>query len=212
MKPYFEEGGITIYCGDCREIMPNLSQGMIVVTDQPYGTGWTRGGQSHGVFISRYERPEWDNWSLEWLQFLPHYKRLVAFVPIPRREEFCNALDRPTIVYYRKTNVRPQSVDWEPIVISPAIYRPEIPIKTCYNGDAPLHPCQKPLELMKWLIAYVAADKSDVILDPFMGSGTTLRAAKDMGCKAIGIEIEERYCEVAADRLRQGVLNFAERV
>ena len=73
-------------------------------------------------------------------------------------------------------------------------------------GGAKLHPTQKPIRLMKWCIGL--AGDSDTILDPFMGSGTTLRAAKDLGRKAIGVELEERYCEIAAKRLAQEVLPF----
>lgn len=69
------------------------------------------------------------------------------------------------------------------------------------------HPHQKPVSLLKYLLA--RAVFAQVVLDPFMGSGTTLRAAKDLGRKAIGIEIEERYCEIAAKRMSQSVLNFA---
>ena len=68
------------------------------------------------------------------------------------------------------------------------------------------HPTQKPLPLMQWCVAFT----SGTVLDPFMGSGTTLRAAKDLGRKAIGVEIEERYCEIAAQRLSQQVLDFGE--
>jgi len=69
------------------------------------------------------------------------------------------------------------------------------------------HPTQKPIALMKWSIGQCRFDDIPlIILDPFMGSGTTLRAAKDLGRKAIGIEIEEKYCEIAAKRLSQEVL------
>ena len=70
------------------------------------------------------------------------------------------------------------------------------------------HPSPKPVGLLAMLLDVVTPD-GGMILDPLMGCGTTLRAAKDCGYKAIGIEIEERYCEVAAKRLQQGVLNFA---
>lgn len=70
--------------------------------------------------------------------------------------------------------------------------------------DRAVHPAQKPEEVIRFLLSV----GGETIIDPFMGSGTTLRAAKDLGRKAIGIEIEERYCEIAANRLRQEVLNF----
>lgn len=69
------------------------------------------------------------------------------------------------------------------------------------------HPCPKPLQLWRWLMSKFSKE-GELALDPFMGSGTTLRAAKDVGRRAIGIELEERYCEIAANRLRQEVLNF----
>ena len=78
--------------------------------------------------------------------------------------------------------------------------------ETIYNHDAGnTHPCPKPVRLFHWLINQCSND-TDTILDPFMGSGTTLVAAKQLGRKAIGIEIEEKYVKIAIDRLRQEVL------
>jgi DNA modification methylase len=74
----------------------------------------------------------------------------------------------------------------------------------CPKGMNKGHPCEKPLELMTWCISL--AGDVQTILDPFAGSGTTGRAAKDLGRKAVLIEREERYCEIAARRMAQGVL------
>jgi site-specific DNA-methyltransferase (adenine-specific)/modification methylase len=71
-----------------------------------------------------------------------------------------------------------------------------------------LHPTQKPIALMTWCIRQSRVLPGSLILDPYMGSGPTIRAAKDANCRAIGIEIEERYCEVAARRLEQGVFSW----
>ena len=73
-------------------------------------------------------------------------------------------------------------------------------------GEKVIHPSQKPVELMRWCLGF--APKAQTILDPFMGSGTTLRAAKDLGRKAIGIEINRDYCEIAKRRLAQEVLSL----
>ena len=66
------------------------------------------------------------------------------------------------------------------------------------------HPTQKPIALMEWCLQFIKGEL--LVLDPFMGSGTTLVAAKRIGRRAIGIEIEERYCEIAAKRLAQRAL------
>ena len=68
------------------------------------------------------------------------------------------------------------------------------------------HIAEKPIEVMRWVMQVVPP--GSLVLDPFMGSGTTLRAAADCGMRAIGIEVDERYCEIAAKRMAQGVLDF----
>jgi len=78
------------------------------------------------------------------------------------------------------------------------------PVDWCKNRT---HPCPKPEKFMRWLVSKGSLD-GELILDPFMGSGTTLVAAKQLGRRAIGIEIEEKYCAIAVDRLRQSVLDF----
>jgi len=76
-----------------------------------------------------------------------------------------------------------------------------------YNGDQKNknHPTQKPVELFKYLIQTYSKE-SDTILDPFLGSGTTLVAAKQLNRNAVGIEISEKYCEIARQRLNQNIL------
>ena len=77
---------------------------------------------------------------------------------------------------------------------------------SCQPVDDKEHIAQKPAHVMNWVMQVIPA--GSVVLDPFMGSGSTLRAAKDMGYKSIGIEVDERYCEMAAKRLQQEVLDF----
>lgn len=75
-------------------------------------------------------------------------------------------------------------------------------------NSAKLHPAQKPISLMRWILGELKIPDGWTVIDPYMGSGSTLRAAKDLGLNAIGIELEEQYCEVAAKRSAQEVLQF----
>jgi site-specific DNA-methyltransferase (adenine-specific) len=205
VKPYYEHGGITIFHGDARRLIPLVvAPGSVVLSDQPYGTGWVRGGGKVGEFNAKHEKPDWDVFDLEWMNLIPRPKRIAVFCPIGKAELISSVLPSPVVFHYVKTNVRPGGANREPIVISPP--PPRGPFKFhAYNGDASLHPCQKPLEVMTWLVGAVS-DPGDLIVDPFMGSGTTLLAAKEVGRCAVGIELEERYCEIAAKRLAQEVL------
>jgi site-specific DNA-methyltransferase (adenine-specific) len=203
MKPYYEESGITIYNADWRAVYRFADARLAIVTDQPYGTGWVRGGKSVGVFVAAHEKPEWDVFSLDWIDHF-HADQWIAFCP---NSQAGVMQERATArVTWRKTNPRPNGPDTEPIFMWP-MSLPDGLEWSAYNGDTPHHPCQKPIELMLWLLGFVSPELT--ILDPFMGSGSTLRAAKELGRRAIGIEINKAYCEIAANRLRQEVLAFA---
>ena len=188
MKPYYEHAGITIYHGDCREILPSVGADS-VVADPPY---------------PGYDYP-WDYVPLECVGLsLPGFYFWPANTPFP--------LAYTAVHVWSKCNVLVGGVEpYESIyqiggggfcgVFRHAVINCEM--NAVMNGDEYLpHPTQKPIRLLRKLVARTAG----VVLDPFMGSGTTLRAAKDLGRRAIGIEISERYCEIAAKRLSQEVL------
>ena len=202
--PYYDRGGITIYHGDCREILPLLEPVDLVLTDPPYGIAATwKGGSGHGWGKAREQgvlRNEWDE--------EPPSAELI---------NACIAQGANAVVWGGNYFSLPVSRGW--LVWN----KPErnftlgeaelawttrdnvIRVKDCPRSDVGReHPTQKPIALMRWCVELFP--DAQTILDPFMGSGTTLRAAKDLGRRAIGIEIEERYCEIAARRLSQEVL------
>ena len=205
MKPYYEHAGITIYHGDCREILPSLKAD-VVVTDPPYGTGCApRGGRVAGT-IDRdsAQWPEWDAFDPSWLALWDG--PAAVFCGIRMTHALGAAMGADGLLIYVKSNPNPLGSSFEPCVTRGfrSRGRQHITAYNAFNGQQ--HPTQKPLEVMRFV---VKAAPEGTVLDPFMGSGTTLRAAKDLGRKAIGIEIEERYCEIAAKRLAQEVLPFA---
>ena len=201
ITPYYEHAGIVIYYGDCRDILPQLPKVDAVITDPPYGTGWVLGGGSVGEFNARHIQPSWDYFSTDWIELIKA-ERWAIFCPAKRAREINGAA-----LWYRKTNPRPGGPTREAVVCHPIPYHMDQWEYASYNGDNPHHPCQKPKDVMSWLVDGISRE-SDIVLDPFMGSGTTLVAAKNLGRKAIGIEIEERYCEIAAKRLAQEVFQF----
>lgn len=218
MKPYYNHAGICIYHGRMEEVMPELERVDCVLSDPPFGISfdratWEDDPQKY-IALMRYVVAASENicqgvkafWQALpnctiWHQYFPLQYRIFAA---------CKGF-----VQYRPTSVQ---WSWDPIIWwGDAPGEPDTRRKDYFVQDlAPFglnrpksdHPCPKPEEMTRYLVSLFSGD-GQLILDPFMGSGTTLRAAKDLGRRAIGIEIEEKYCEIAAKRLSQEVLDFA---
>ena len=209
MKPYYEHAGITIYHGDCREVLPTLTEKVdLVLTDPPYGINWKpRVNHQDAPWVDD-ERPLMAPWLIAsnhciwggnyFADQLPITESWLLWIKRPEGPEFDNDARSYSVC----------EMCWSDYGGKPRTHH------QCWDGGKRAgdsqnrefsHPAQKPIELMRWCIS-LAPNEPKLILDPFMGSGTTLRAAKDLGRRAIGIEIEERYCEVAAKRLAQEVL------
>ncbi len=208
MKPYYEEAGITIYHGDCREILPTLPKVDLVLTDPPYGISYNRNKKHRGMVphptVIGDDAP-----------FDPAHLLIFPRLILWGANCYASKLpDSKTWIAWHKTltdNDEGQTSDME-LAWANCIGRNRLFTYLwagCYRqGEAGdfFHPTQKPRSLMAWCIKL--SNAPGIVLDPYMGSGTTLRAAKDLGRQAIGIEIEERYCEIAAKRLSQEVLDF----
>jgi len=207
VKPYYEQSGIVIYCGDCREVA-DLWRGLrthsfdLTLTDPPYGHGekWSGGTWASDPMYADAKR--WDAQTvpdgdlIEMLTFAPlavvwggNYYRLppsrcwLSWVKSSQMQTMADFelawtnWDRPSKLFREQRN--PDGKRW--------------------------HPTQKPESVMRWAIMESPVVVQS-IFDPFMGGGSTLFAAKRLGLKAVGIEIEEKYCEIAARRLQQEAL------
>lgn len=216
MRPYYESGGIVLYHGDCREFLPGMDVDAIgaVVTDPPYGISLESNGQRFldaskiagdnsgavgeavisafreaGVCVVAFSSPH-HPWPGHWRNVLVWDKG--EQVGIGGDRETCW---KRTIELVQITNNPPLNGTRDGAVLRfPAdVVKP--------SG----HVAEKPIDLMMYLVDKVT-QPGDLIIDPFCGSGSTLVAAKNIGRKAVGIEIDERWCEVTAERLRQEVL------
>lgn len=215
MIPYYDDGnGIVIFNSDCRDVLPTLGSVDLVLTDPPYGIGdkW-QGRQINGPNGQSRLWRKGDDWD---------------FSPVPAAlMKLVISKGTHAIVFggnYYALAPSPQWLIWDKcqsfsgsdaelawtnldgVVRVFRMSRADAYINKAITQKS--HPTEKPVALMRWCIQQV--EHADRILDPFMGSGTTLRAAKDLGRRAIGIEIEERYCEIAARRLSQEVFDFSE--
>lgn len=218
MKPYYEDATTVIYHGDAAEVLPSLAAD-VLVTDPPYGVGLggTSGtGGKHGLARASYDGYE-DSYENYRAIVVPIIESSLAIVQRgavfsgPHFQELPKATAMGGV--FCPTGSGRHSWGFKtflPVLFygsAPNLHKGAQPnvIRSVVKADKSLHPCPKPIEWMRWLVQ-LAALPQEVVLDPFMGSGTTLRAAKDTGRKAIGIEIEESYCEMAAGRLAQEVL------
>ncbi len=233
-KPYFvsEDQRITIYNADCLEVLPLLDGADHVITDPPYEreahTNGRRARPDGGGAIA-VERP------LDF-EAITEAQRLTTGAEMARLSRgwvlvFCQVesamlwRDALTGAVYKRTQIW-RKPDGAPQFTGDRPGMGYESIVTCWAGEGRSrwngggrhgiyehntvrggsgHMTEKPIELMRQLVE-LFTDPGDLILDPFMGSGTTLRAAADLGRRAIGIELEERWCAAAVERLRQGVL------
>ena len=201
-EPYYQDNAVTIYHGDCRDVLPELPKADLVLTDPPYGIGkLMRGGTNTGHWNTLSGENPWDMEAPDVTQAVAHGQHAIVWGG--------NYFDLPParcVLAWRKINAVPTQADFE--LAWTTLDKPAKMFSHVSGGAMRRigHPTEKPIRLMAWCVGL--ADAPATILDPFMGSGTTLRAAKDLGRKAIGIEIEEKYCEVAAKRMNQEVFDF----
>lgn len=210
-KPYYNEDGITIYHGDNRQIVPLLPRFDLLLTDPPYGLNerWNGGnfkGKNGNGKLWGEKTPEWDK------------------EPAPAwMVQQCIEAARLAIIWGGNYYAMPPSrcwltwdkvqqfhgadceLAWTNLESTVRAFRMSRIDAYQNKADQPKqHPTEKPLELMAWCIQQ--AGEVQTILDPYAGAGTTGRAAKDAGKTCVLIEREERYCEIAARRMAQGVL------
>lgn len=200
MKPYYDHNGITIYHADCRDVLPFIDTVDTVITDPPYGINFA--GQPTKWQRLAGKQPEaWDESLVDLSLVLQAGKELCIWGG--------NYYDLPTSrgwLVWVKPDAPPSMASLEMAWTNQdRNSRHIIHSISATNAERLGHPTQKPLTVMRWCVSQF---DGQTILDPFMGSGTTLRAAKDLGRKAIGIEIEEKYCHIAASRLSQEAFDF----
>lgn len=202
MKPYYEEAGITICHGDCREVLPDLGVFDALVTDPPYGINWA-GEPTKWRRLAGAVAENWDVERPDVTALLKHGRYQLIWgghyfgLPVSRGWMCWLKPDAPPSMGSFELAWTNLDRPGQSIIHSISATNPE------RNG----HPSQKPLAVMKWCLSRLPLIAH--VVDPFCGSGTTLVAAKSQRVDAIGIEIEEKYCEIAAKRLARGVLDFA---
>ena len=228
MKPYFERGGITILHGDCREILPTIGGADLVVTDPPYVFGIASTAQEGkaGGWGDLMNSAAWYALLLREFRRLVENRSGAAWVfnswrsfPVLARAAYEAQWPVTSLMVWDKEWIGPGgTVGLRPSYELAALFATDgfaISDRGCpdiwrckWAGYKPSgHPAEKPVDLLARILA---KSGGDLVLDPFVGSGSTLVAAQLAGRAAIGIEIEERYCELAARRLAQEVLPFGE--
>ena len=216
MKPYYQDEWVTIYHGDCREILPQLDKVDLVLTDPPYGINIASTGKVGGSVLANNTRhivSDWDSKTIDGFvisRIISHGRQAMIF-----GGNYYTLPPSPCWLIWNKRADYPSNNFADCELIWTSMDKPSRIYKYFWQGmlqedmknkDYHYHPTQKPVSLMRWCI--LQANEPQTILDPFMGSGTTVRAAKDLPRHCIGIEIEEKYCEIAANRCRQSVFDL----
>lgn len=242
MKPYYDDGVITIWHGDCLEVMADIADHSVdtVLTDPPYSSGGRReNARSLRTAMTRAEEDE--NWirgdamstngfvymmrlcGLQWRRILRLGGHALSFIDWRMSAHLAAALEtadlrQHPILVWDKMRLGMGAVfrNQHEFVVHMSAGNPAAPQRRdvpnvlrfppVRDGD---HPTEKPEVLLSTLLSVVTPPRG-VVLDPFAGSGSTLYAARAMGFRAYGVEADERYCEVMANRLSQMTLKVAE--
>ena len=214
LKPYYDDGRVTLYHGDARDVLPRLRMVNAIITDPV----WPNAHQDLagaddpvGLLAAALDLAPPADRLVVWLgcQSDP---RFLAAVPahwpflrychlrhaVPAYRGRCLSGSDIAYVFGEWPKARPGRM-----VLPGEAAASRAPVKHDRAG----HPCPRTIEHAEWLVGYYS-DEGETVLDPFAGIGTTLMAAKNLGRKAIGIEIEERYCEAIVSNLRQEVLHL----
>lgn len=228
-KPYYHHAGITIYQGDCREILPELACFDLLLTDPPYGIGESSrknnsrgkafGSKSHAPHNTRnriipptdYGHFEWDSKPAD-QEVLNAAIHQCAQAIVWGGNYFALPPRRGWLVWDKQNSgdFADCELAWTNLETAVRICRHmwNGMLRATENNGARFHPTQKPIALMGWCLSFSKTAKS--LLDPWCGSGSSLIAGKAAGMHSVGIDIEERYCEIAAKRLSQEVLDLQE--
>lgn len=223
MKPYYQDDYVTLYHGDCLELADLWTCADVLVTDPPYGIGWKRGEMrfahngSKNTGIQNDDTTEARDTALElWGPERPGLVFGSLQAAYPERWKRMLVFGKPPHAGLIGSRM-PWFRNWEPVFVlgewpdqtptRSGIVSTGYKAASGYSGYSTLagHPHAKPNDVMEELIS---SCPPGVIADPFAGSGSTLVAAKNLGRKAIGIELEEKYAEIIAKRCAQEVLDF----
>lgn len=225
MTPYYQDDSVTIYHGDCREILPELDvQADLVLTDPPYGIGYeplrARHNGSGWVIPGDESISTAESLLGASLRLLAGAKAVFVFCDWRSLSSARAAMrsagyePRTCLVWDKGWGV--QNLDRFAKSHELLLYAGPYGGEPTVSRDVWMvprdiesaHPTPKPVGLLNRAIL-AASVRGDLVVDPFMGAGSTLRAAKDCERRAIGIEIEERWCEQAASRLAQETLGLS---
>lgn len=208
MKPFFQRNNITIYNASWQDVLASLPAIHSVITDSPYGIEVTKMTLGNGAKKIHRGNSQWDNTppTKDELDTLRNLSQVQIFWG---GNYMANNLPpaRGWLVWDKQTGENDYAdceLAWTNLDIVVKKYTKSWVGANAKDTPVRLHPTQKPVDLMRWCITL--ANPQGVIFDPYMGSGSTLRAAFDMGLSAIGCDVEKHYCVKAVERLAQNTL------
>jgi DNA modification methylase len=213
-KPYYEEASGVLYCANCLDILPQIPDKAVdlVLTDPPYGKKWARGLNAIGNSNQHSRKLSEVKWDIKPLQeCFDNIIRTSQQWIIWGGNYFTNYLPTTNCVLAWDKDSNPNmpfadfEIAWTSFNSVSRMFRLRNRGFVSDSKDGRFHPTQKPSELIDWVLRKYSKN-TDTIFDPFLGSGTTAVAAKQLGRKWVGIEISQKYCDIAIQRLQQEIL------